>query len=102
MYAAASQRKASSCHLAPPEGAVTPQVQTSNPSMLSVQELKAKGLAAADIDHGLRTVFGDAMRVDVLPADEDDDDGVTADTRFGALLSQQKMCCTTLAPAPLH
>ena len=53
--------------------------------MLLVQELKAKGLSAEDIDHGLRSVFGDAMRIEVVPADEADDEGVTVDTRFGKL-----------------
>ena len=52
---------------------------------LLVQELRAKGLSAEDIDHGLRSVFGDAMRVEVVPADEADDEGVTVDTRFGKL-----------------
>jgi hypothetical protein len=52
-------------------------------SMLLVQELKAKGIGAEDVDHGLRSVFGEAMRVEVVPADEADDEGVTVDTRFG-------------------
>jgi hypothetical protein len=51
--------------------------------ILLVQELKAKGLTTEDIDHGLRSVFGDAMRIEVVPADEADDEGVTVDTRFG-------------------
>ena len=45
-------------------------------------ELRAKGLAAEDVDHGLRSVFGDAMRIEVAAADEDDED-ISADMRFG-------------------
>ncbi len=48
------------------------------------QELSAKGLAAADIEHGLRHVFGDGMRINVGTAEDDrSDDGITSDTRYG-------------------
>jgi hypothetical protein len=50
---------------------------------LLVQELKMKGLAAGDIDHGLRSMFGDAMRIEVAPADQEDDEDIGADMRYG-------------------
>lgn len=47
----------------------------------------SKGLAAEDVDHGLRQVFGEDMRISIAPAEEDNEDTeVTADTRFGAQL----------------
>ena len=62
---------------------VHPECSNRAAPALLVQELKAKGLSVEDIDHGLRSVFGDAMRVEVVPADEADEDEVTIDTRFG-------------------
>ena len=78
-YACVSRAK----HLADKNSRPVWPQQVGSTGTLVVQELKAKGLAAEDIDHGLRSVFGDAMRVEVVPADEADDEGVTVDTRFG-------------------
>lgn len=47
------------------------------------RELMSKGLAAKDIDHSLRQVFGEDMRISILPAEDDNEDtAVTTDTRF--------------------
>lgn len=49
-----------------------------------MQELMAKGLTSDDINHGLRSVFGEDMRISMPAADEEDEE-VTVDTRFGVL-----------------
>ncbi len=49
-----------------------------------MQELMAKGLTSDDINHGLRSVFGEDMRIAIPAADEEDEE-VTVDTRFGVL-----------------
>jgi len=53
-------------------------------SLLWMQELMAKGLTSDDINHGLRSVFGEDMRIAIPAADEEDEE-VTVDTRFGVL-----------------
>ena len=50
---------------------------------LLAQQLKMKGLAAGEIDHCLRSIFGNAMRIEVAPADQEHDEGISANMRYG-------------------
>lgn len=65
---------------------------------MCVQELMSKGLTAADIDAALQGVFGDDMAISVPREgydDEDDDEHVTTDTRYGEELTLQGRCPTS-------
>ena len=68
---------------------------------MHAQELASKGLPAADIDAALQDVFGDAMAVALhcKGYEDDDEEGVTTETRFGGPFAPAPACLRVAACA---